>query len=102
VSDVRVRVSEEPWLDSIGVYILRGEDVLQILHFDRGWEIVPENVQPEATLRLRGEEARALLEALVRHYQGTEDTRMLRKDYDAERARVDKFIDSLVGRGSAP
>lgn len=40
-------------------------------------------------------EARALLEALTRHYSGTEDTRALRKDYDDERKRVDKLAETL-------
>jgi hypothetical protein len=37
-----------------------------------------------------------VLDALVRYYQGAEDTRTLRQDYDAERARVDKFIDATI------
>lgn len=39
--------------------------------------------------------ARALLEVLLNYYQGGDDTRALRKDYDAERVRVDKMIDAL-------
>lgn len=42
---------------------------------------------------LTDEEARAVLTALIRHFDGGEDTRSLRRDYDAERARVDKLID---------
>lgn len=51
------------------------------------------------SLNLPDELARALLEALVRHYHGAEDTRHLRRDYEAERARVDRFI-SYLTRGS--
>lgn len=40
--------------------------------------------------------ARALLDALAAHYGGTGDTRMLRSDYDRERARVDKLTDTLI------
>ena len=36
--------------------------------------------------------ARVLMDVLVRHFGGSDDSRTLRKDYDAERARVDKFI----------
>jgi len=56
-------------------------------------------VQPDATpLRLSNEQARALYGALADHFghNGT-DTRALRKDYDAERARVDLFIAALTG-----
>lgn len=42
------------------------------------------------TVQLPYDSGRTLLEALVRHYQGAEDTRQLRKDYDAERKRVDE------------
>ena len=44
---------------------------------------------PEPTFRLPSEAGRALLDALMRHYNGAEDTRSLRRDYDAERKRVD-------------
>lgn len=48
-------------------------------------------------LRLREDEARALYEALADYFgHAGHDTRSLRKDYDAERKRVDKFIDSLL------
>jgi hypothetical protein len=56
-----------------------------------------DGVQLEPTLSLREESARALLQALLRYYQGGDDLRALRKDYDAERARVDKLIE-LVAR----
>lgn len=39
--------------------------------------------------------ALALLDALSRHFGGTGDMRQLRKDHDAERARVDKLIGTL-------
>lgn len=39
--------------------------------------------------------ARALLDSLSQHFGGTGDTRQLRKDHDAERARVDKLIATL-------
>jgi len=57
-----------------------------------------QTVTPEASpLALTNEQARALYSALGDHFghSGT-DTRALRKDYDAERARVDLFIASLT------
>ena len=43
----------------------------------------------EPSFRLPGDAGRALLDALAHHYEGAEDTRRLRADYDAERCRVD-------------
>lgn len=45
---------------------------------------------PAPTVQLPYDSGRALLEELTRYYQGAEDTRQLRKDYDAERKRVDE------------
>lgn len=55
---------------------------------------------PPPELHIAEDIAKALLEALAGHFGGTEDTRTLRKDYLAERARVDKFIDRAVQNGS--
>lgn len=54
----------------------------------------------EPTLRLPDDLARALLDALVQHYGGHQNLRSLRADYDAERKRVDRFIDHLTGRST--
>lgn len=43
-------------------------------------------------LRLSHDMARALYEALAKHFGGAPETATLRKDYEAERARVDVFI----------
>lgn len=53
----------------------------------------------EPTLRLPEDMARALLDALAGHFGGTSDVQTLRKDYLAERARVDLMIGHLT---SAP
>lgn len=51
----------------------------------------------DAFLRLSDTAARALYEALAAHYGGNLiDATRLRKDYDAERARVDVFIRHLT------
>jgi hypothetical protein len=65
--------------------------------YEREWEEVtdPRLGPSEATLTLEDAEARALLDALTRYYHGAEDTRALRRDYDAERARVDKLTAAL-------
>lgn len=52
-------------------------------------------------LRLPEDDFRALYEALADHFgHSGNDTRALRRDYDAERGRVDKLIGHLIGRGS--
>lgn len=63
-----------------------------------GFRPVPERpddgvIEP---LMMSDDEARSLLAALLAHYQGGDDMRMLRQDYLSERARVDKFIDHLT------
>lgn len=60
-----------------------------------------EAVEPDgysSWLQLTEEEARAIYEALADYYgHAGHDTRALRKDYDAERARVDRLINNLIG-----
>lgn len=76
--------------------------ILRIGHDETGgrlhrWEDVSaEAATVEPTLRLGEDEARALLDGLVRHFQGAEDTRALRRDYDHERKRVDMLVGSLT------
>lgn len=56
----------------------------------------------DAFLHLDEDAARAMYEALADYFGGTgHDTRALRKDYDAERARVDKFIAHITTGASA-
>jgi hypothetical protein len=59
-------------------------------------EIEQDGSTVEPTMRLDNGTARALLDALASHYEGAEDTRALRRDYDAERKRVDKLADAVV------
>lgn len=71
------------------------------------WEPVAVKVVTEATssqqddrvwLRLPEDDLRAIYEALADHFgHAGHDVRALRKDYDAERARVDKLIGNLIG-----
>lgn len=50
----------------------------------------------EPTLRLPEDIARALLDALAAHFGGTSEVQTLRKDYVAERGRVDRMIDAMT------
>jgi hypothetical protein len=49
-----------------------------------------------ATLSLPNDAARALLEALLRHYEGASDMHTVRADLLHERGRVDKMVDAIV------
>ena len=62
----------------------------------------PDHTAPptEPTMRLPENAARALLDALSKHFGGTTDVMSLRRDYDAERKRVDRMIDHLTRGGT--
>src|SRR6266851_2557313 len=53
-------------------------------------------VNQEPSLRMDSDMARALLEELTRHFHGADDTRQLRLDYNAERARVDRLTSDIA------
>lgn len=56
---------------------------------------LPDNYRP--ALSISEEHARALMVALSNYFGGNvQDSRQLRRDYEAERARVDKFIDATI------
>lgn len=60
------------------------------------WEEFDPHLEgPEPTLRLSEYETFALAEALAELQHGGAELRMLRKDYDAERKRVDALIGTL-------
>ena len=55
---------------------------------------VPVIVEP--TMTLNDDEARALLDALTRHYQGASDMHTTRADLLHERGRVDKLTAAVI------
>ena len=95
----RVRIINDIVIDGVSIAVVDRVDseTLHIMHVtEHGyiqWDRVNPMVAGEApTLRLSDNIARALLEALLRHYQGAEDMHTLRADYLHERERVDKLI----------
>ena len=60
------------------------------------WREAPEGQEFQPTLVIPEAHARALLDALGAYFQGAENTRQLRKDYEAERARVDRLIEAVT------
>ncbi|MCW2720700.1 hypothetical protein [Pseudonocardia sp.] len=61
------------------------------------WEEIAPGAQVKPTFVLDHGMARALADGLNTHFSGVEDNRALRRDYDAERKRVDKLTDALAG-----
>lgn len=61
------------------------------------WEVVPDlPVAIEPTMAFDDDVARALLDALLRHYQGASDMHTVRSDLLHERGRVDKLTDAMI------
>lgn len=57
-------------------------------------EVIDPSVTDSAWLHLAEDDARAMYEALAAYFGGTgHDTVALRRDYDAERKRVDRLIE---------
>lgn len=101
---IEVRTSDYMMMDGLAVWILmnfEGQDrrVLRIGDdgLTREWEEVPlPAVEVKPTIVLNNDSGRALLEALLRHYQGASDMHTVRADLLHERGRVDKITDALI------
>lgn len=105
---IQVHIRQHVVSDCLDVFIVRKQDGLRaVLHMREGatrfeWTdlgppgiAIPDSVL-EPTFVLPFDSGRALLEELTRHYNGAEDTRALRRDYDAERKRVDDQAKTLA------
>jgi hypothetical protein len=96
---IRVHVSTPDFMDNLAVSIVnRQDDGSMTIYrpnvadgpFGDTWEEVPRDSRTiEPSLRLPHDTGRALLDALAHHYEGAEDTRRLRADYDAALTRSD-------------
>lgn len=106
---IRALVGDDPACFGIRIALVNEPDegahgpreVLRIVGDENGvhhfsWRPVEPYEAFEPTMQVPSEFGRALLDGLQRFYQGADDTRALRKDYDAERARVDKLIGALI------
>jgi hypothetical protein len=96
---------EQDWMRGgvkLAIWTDRGEHTTSIIRWGEvsAAEIpVAESAPEDAFLHLTDDIARALYEALSVHFGGNVvDATRLRKDYDAERARVDLFIKHTIGR----
>ncbi len=101
---IDVRVTDDYMIDGLAIFVsakLHGDGrTRQLLRLGAGgsqtWEDVDTHTNVEPTLKLPGEAARALLDALLRHYEGASDQRTVRSDLLHERGRVDKLTDALI------
>ncbi|MFJ5984346.1 hypothetical protein [Lentzea sp. NPDC092896] len=59
-------------------------------------QVVDEAQLLPPALHIPVDAARALCDALVQHFGGTSNSKQLRADYDAERARTDKLMDAVL------
>lgn len=99
MSEWQAKVAED-W-QNFGVRIMWMRDLPGVREVSDGktvWTVTDNAtaVAEDRTLHLNEDMARSLLAALLKHYNGADDARMLRKDYDAERARVDKLTDAVM------
>lgn len=96
-----VRV-EDDWMRDKVAILLANADNSRIEVFDfaavtiTNRERDAREVDTNEPLRVSYDMARALYEALAKHFGGAPETATLRKDYEAERARVDVFITHLT------
>jgi len=99
----RARITDRPWADSIGIYLLRIGDGLRLIerpnhpNGPNALDPAEPGMDVEPSLVLSDDMAMALLDALAAHYRRATDTGTLRADYEAERRRVDKLTDALIG-----
>lgn len=98
---IEVRVSDDFMMDGVAIHVSmkREGDARRILRLhDDGqeWEAVEPMTAVEPTLKLQGDAARALLDALLRHYQGASDMHTVRSDLLHERGRVDKLTSGIL------
>lgn len=66
------------------------------------WEEVEPHAQVQPTMRLNMDVALVLADALSELRHGSGEVRALRADYDAERARVDKLLETLSSVATGP
>lgn len=105
---IEVHLREQYVSDCLDVFVIRKNDGYRYLmhqgdsmtfewtEIGRPGEAAVSDSVIEPTFVLPFDTGRALLDALTRHYHGAEDTRALRRDYDAERKRVDEQAKAIA------
>lgn len=99
---IEIRVTDDFMIDGLAVYIAikHSSTNRQLMHLHGNGAVSWDDVDPvaitEPTFKLPGDAARALLDALLRHYQGASDMHTVRADLLHERGRVDKLTDAMI------
>lgn len=101
---IQVHVTDNMMVDGVAIYIcMKHEgDNRRLMHITEAgytnWELLEQTVPIMSipTMSLNSDVARALLDALLRHYQGASDMHTVRADLIHERGRVDKLVDHVV------
>lgn len=85
---------------AIAIVLQHNHEERSIMHVDREgfnhFEAVEPATTTKPTLLLPNDVGRALLDALMRHYQGASDMHTVRADLLHERGRVDRLITAVV------
>jgi hypothetical protein len=99
---IRVAITDNFQFDGISVRmgVRHGPGHYSVIHFgDHGYAVMEQidqyGVEVEPSFTITNEFGRALLDALLRYYQGASDMHTLRADYLHERERVDKMMLTL-------
>jgi hypothetical protein len=103
---IKVHITDNFQFDGISVYmgVSYGYQSRTLLHFHEDghaeYEHIDQPVSTNPSIVLTNDFGRALLDALLRYYQGASDMHTIRSDYLHERGRVDKMIDNLMYRSA--
>lgn len=91
-----ITLVNQPNSDSLDIQpLIMRFDVTEDGRASTRWEQFDPSTDVQPTLALATEYARVLADALHTFFSGADDARMLRKDYDDERKRVDRLTDTL-------
>jgi hypothetical protein len=104
MSELKVLISDNFAFasDAVAVAIIlqHNHDERSVMHVSpegyTTWDNVDPLVANKPTFTLPNDAARALLDGLMRHYQGASDMHTVRRDLLHERGRVDKMLEAVT------
>lgn len=98
---VRAHVKHDIAANGVNLYLMRetsnGPLAAMSSSACPSWVPVAEGAEAPTFVSLDDASGRALLDALLEHYQGGGATRQQRADFEHERSRVDRLIGHLMG-----
>jgi hypothetical protein len=94
-------ISSDMMIDGVNLFIVEDfNDQRRLMQMNGAvvnWVLVEDGVYQSPTISLSNDAGRAVLETLLRHYQGASDMHTVRSDLLHERGRVDRLMDVLIG-----